>query len=184
MTVNTELVRKERKHRNQNELNIFGLQSRIDQTKQEILSLNTEITEIGTVAITRFINGDITNLDAARFKIGKKINIIKGKQRKISRYLVEFNKKFSLAIACILFVLIGAPLGYLFRRGGIAGLLIGILLFSSYYILVLAGEEFADRRGFSPYWAMWLPNIVLFISGFYLFLLAEYERSPFKRFLK
>ncbi|MGB3477731.1 MAG: LptF/LptG family permease [bacterium] len=184
MTVNTELVRKERKHRNQNELNIFGLKSRIDQTRQEILSLKTEITEIGTVAITKFINGDITNLDAARFKIGKKINVIKGKKRKISRYLVEFNKKFSLAIACILFVLIGAPIGYLFRRGGIGGVLIGILLFSSYYILVLAGEEFADRRGFSPYWAMWLPNIILFISGLYLFLLAEYERSPLKRFLK
>lgn len=184
MTVNTELVRKERKNRNQNELNIFGLKAKIDETKKEIGVLNSEIAEIGAVAITGYINGDVSSLDAARFKIGKKINVIKGKKRKISRYIVELNKKFSLAIACILFVLIGAPLGYLFRRGGIAGVLIGILLFSSYYILVLAGEEFADRRGFSPYWAMWLPNIVLFISGLYLFYVAEYERSPFKKLLR
>ncbi|MGB3341112.1 MAG: LptF/LptG family permease [bacterium] len=184
MAVNTELIRKERDNRNQNELNVFGLKAKIDETKREITVLNDEIAAIGSAAITGFVNGNVSNLDAARFKIEKKINVIQGKERKVSRYIVELNKKFSLAVACILFVLIGAPLGYLFRRGGIAGVLIGILLFSSYYIFILAGEEFADRRGFSPYWAMWLPNIVLFISGVYLFLHAEYERSPFKKLLK
>ena len=184
MAVNTELIRKERKQRNQNELNVFGLKAKIDDTKREIAVLNNEIANIGSTAVTAFINGNTSNLDAARFRIEKKINVIKGKERKISRYVVELNKKFSLAIACILFVLIGAPLGYLFKRGGIAGVLVGILLFSSYYILVLVGEEFADRRGFSPYWAMWLPNIILFIAGTYLFLLAEYEKSPLRRLLK
>ncbi len=184
MAVNTELIRKERTSRNQNELNVFGLRAKIDEARKEIAVLNDEIAAIGSEAITGFVNGNVSNLDAARFKIEKKINVIKGKERRVSRYIVEFNKKFSLAVACILFVLIGAPLGYLFRRGGIAGVLIGILLFSSYYILILAGEEFADRRGFSPYWAMWLPNIVLFVSGVYLFLLAEYERSPFRKLLK
>ena len=172
MAVNTELIRKERKHRNQNELNVFGLKAKIDDTKREIDVLNNEIANIGSTAVAAFINGNVSNLDAAQFRIEKKINVIKGKERKISRYIVELNKKFSLAVACILFGLNGAPLGYLFKRGGIAGVLVGILLFSSYYILVLAGEEFADRRGFSPYWAMWLPNIVLFISGVYLFFLA------------
>ena len=184
MAVNTELIRKERKHRNQNELNVFGLKAKIDDTKREIDVLNNEIANIGSTAVAAFINGNVSNLDAAQFRIEKKINVIKGKERKISRYIVELNKKFSLAVACILFALIGAPLGYLFKRGGIAGVLVGILLFSSYYILVLAGEEFADRRGFSPYWAMWLPNIVLFISGVYLFFLAEYERSPLRKLLK
>jgi lipopolysaccharide export system permease protein len=184
MAVNTELIRKERDSRNQNELNVFGLKAKIDETEREITVLNDEIAAIGSAAITGFVKGNVSNLDAARFKIEKKINVIQGKKRKVSRYIVELNKKFSLAVACILFVLIGAPLGYLFRRGGIAGVLIGILLFSSYYILILAGEEFADRRGFSPYWAMWLPNIVLFIPGVYLFLHAEYERSPFKKLLK
>jgi lipopolysaccharide export system permease protein len=184
MAVNTELVHKERAHRNQNELNIFGLKKNIDDTKKEIALLNKEVADLGEKAINEYINGNTGALDAARFRIGKKINVIKGKERNISRYLVELNKKFSLAVACILFVLIGAPLGYLFRRGGIAGVLIGILLFSSYYILVLAGEEFADRRGFSPYLAMWLPNLVLFLSGTYLFLLAEYEKSPLKRMFK
>ncbi len=184
MTVNTDLVRKERKHRNQNELNIRGLESKIYSTRQEIDKIESDIANIGNDAIRKYVSGEIENLDAARFQIKKNLNVIKGKTRKVSRYLIELHKKFSLVFACILFVLIGAPLGYLFKRGGTAGVLIGILLFSSYYILVLAGEEFADRRGVSPFWAMWLPNIVFLCFGIYLFYVVEYEDSPFKKLFK
>jgi lipopolysaccharide export system permease protein len=89
-----------------------------------------------------------------------------------------------MAFACILFIIIGAPLGYLFKKGGIGGVIMGILLFSSYYILVLTGEEFADRRGFSPFWALWLPNIILLLCGLYLFYVAHYEKHPFKGIFK
>ena len=184
MQVNTELVRKERKYRNENELDVNGLKSKIAITNQEINKLKDDITKIGNDAIAKYMKGEIQNLDAARFKIEKKLNTIKGKMRKVSRYLIELNKKFSLAFACILFVIIGAPMGYLFKKAGIAGVLTGILLFSLYYILVLAGEEFADRRGFSPLWAMWLPNIILLGCGIYLFLVAEFEKSPFKKLFK
>ena len=184
MQVNTDLIRKERKYRNENELDVNGLKSKIAITNQEINKLKDDITKIGNDAIAKYMKGEIQNLDAARFKIEKKLNTIKGKMRKVSRYLIELNKKFSLAFACILFVIIGAPMGYLFKKAGIAGVLTGILLFSLYYILVLAGEEFADRRGFSPLWAMWLPNIILLGCGIYLFLVAEFEKSPFKKLFK
>lgn len=184
MEINTDLIRKERKYRNQNELDINGLKAKINETNHEIEELKDDITKIGNDAIEKFVNGDIKNLDAARFKIEKKVNVIKGKMRKISRYLVELNKKFSLAFACIIFVIIGAPLGYLSKKGGIAGILIGVLLFSLYYILVLVGEEFADRRSFSPFWGMWLSNIILFGFGLYLFFVAEYEKSPFRKLFR
>jgi lipopolysaccharide export system permease protein len=184
MQVNTEFVRKERKYRNEIELDINGLKMKLDQYKTEIAQLKADINELGRDAINKFMKGDVKNLDAASFKIEKKLNIIKGKMRKVSRYLIELNKKFSLAFACIVFIIIGAPLGYLSKKGGIAGIIVGVLLFSSYYILVLAGEEFADRRGFSPFWAMWLPNIILLAFGIYLFFVAEYETSPFRKLFK
>lgn len=184
MQVDTELVRKERKYRNQNELDIRGLKAEIDKMNKEIDNIRGDVAIIGRDAIGNFVKGEITTLDASRFKIEKKLNLIKGKRRKVARYLTEINKKFSLPFACLLFVLIGAPLGYLFKKGGIAGILVGILLFSSYYILVLAGEEFADRRGFSPFLAMWLPNVILLCFGLYLFFVAEYEKSPFTKIFK
>jgi len=184
MQIDTELVRRERKQRHQNELNVVGLKAVVDSTYQEIAELKHEISTIGKNAVTQYVNGEIETLDAARFDIEKRLKRIDGKNRKASRYLVELHKKFSLAFACILFIIIGAPLGYLFKKGGIAGVIVGILLFSSYYILVLTGEEFADRRGFSPFWALWLPNVILLLCGLYLFYVAYYEKHPFKLIFK
>ena len=83
-----------------------------------------------------------------------------------------------------MFLIIGAPLGYLFKRGGIAGILVGVFLFSSYYVLVIAGEEFADRRNFPAFWGMWLPNLVLLGAGVYMFIAAEFDRSPLRKLFK
>jgi lipopolysaccharide export system permease protein len=181
MEVDTKLVQKERTYRNQNELNVIGLQNKIRMTRTEVAQLSAEIHTAGLEALESFLNGNIGQLSMARFKIDKQLNTLAGKARKIARLKTELHKKYSLAVACILFVIMGAPLGYLFKKGGIAGIIIGVLLFSLYYILVVVGEEFADRRGFSPFWAMWIPNIILLGSGIYLMLLAEYERSPLKQ---
>ncbi len=184
MQIDTELVRRERRQRHQNELSVFGLKRVVDSTYKEIDQIKHEISEIGKNAVTQYARGEIETLDGARFDIEKRLKRITGKARKASRYLVELHKKFSLAFACILFIIIGAPLGYLFKKGGIGGVIIGILLFSSYYILVLTGEEFADRRGFSPFWALWLPNIILLLCGCYLFYVAHYEKSPLRNIFK
>ena len=180
MEVNTELIRKERTYRNETELVVSGLHTKIAETEQDIEILASAIDSIGHQAIDHYISGNEHRLGPAKFQIQKKLNEMNAKKRRLSRYLIELNKKYSLAVACILFVLIGAPLGYLSKKGGIAGILIGIMLFSLYYILVLAGEEFADRRGFSAFWAMWLPNIILFAAGTYFYLVAEYEKPPWR----
>lgn len=184
MEVNTDLIKKERTYRDQNELNIDGLKKKVSETKKELQQIHSEIAEIGINALELYLQGERVNLGEERFKIEKRLQAIKSKSRKISRYLIELNKKFSLAVACLLFVLVGAPLGYISKKGGIAGILIGVLLFSLFYILILAGEEFADRRGFSPFWAMWLPNLLLFISGCYALFVAEFEKSPLQRLFR
>lgn len=184
ITINTDIVRRERKYRSENELNVNGLRAEMRKRKDEIDNLKDDIAKTGNEALDAYRKGDMHGFDVARFEVEKKLKILAGKIRKLARYEIELNKKFSLAFACIVFVIIGAPLGYLFKRGGIAGILVGVLLFSSYYILILAGEEFADRRGFSPFWAMWLPNVILLVFGFCFFIYAEYERIPLRRLLR
>ncbi|MDB4875067.1 MAG: permease YjgP/YjgQ family protein [Gemmatimonadetes bacterium] len=82
---------------------------------------------------------------------------------------VEIQKKFSLAFACIVFVLVGAPLAVRFPRGGV-GLVIGasFLIFAIYYIGLIGGESLANKNIISPFWAMWADNIVFFIAGLLL----------------
>jgi lipopolysaccharide export system permease protein len=85
-------------------------------------------------------------------------------RREMNRYSVEIQKKYAIPAAAIVFVLIGAPIGARFPRGGI-GMVIGVSLtvFCVYYVFLIGGEELADRRFLSPFWSMWAPN-VLFAS--------------------
>lgn len=94
---------------------------------------------------------------------------INWREGRIARYLVEIHKKFSIPIACIIFVLIGAPIGMYTRKGnlGYAALIsTGFLTF--YFISLIQGEKLADRLFISPATGMWFSNVILGIVGVYL----------------
>ena len=84
-------------------------------------------------------------------------------------YLVEWHKKYSIPVICIVFVLIGAPLGTLVReRGWAVGAGLSIGFFLLYWAFLIGGENLADRQFISPFLAMWGPNIIVGCAGFYL----------------
>jgi lipopolysaccharide export system permease protein len=87
-------------------------------------------------------------------------------RRARNRFGVEIQKKFSLAAACIVFVLVGAPIALRFPRGGV-GLVIGasFFTFAIYYVGLIGGEALSDKNIVSPFLAMWIDNILFFIVG-------------------
>lgn len=93
-------------------------------------------------------------------------------------FQVEIHKKYSLAVSCLVFVLIGAPVALRFPRGGV-GLVIGasVAIFGIYYIGLIGGETLADALIVSPFAGMWAPNIVLGTVGLTLFLRLGRERA-------
>ena len=86
--------------------------------------------------------------------------------RRINQYWVEIHKKGTIPAACIVFVLLGAPIAVRFPRGGVA-LVIGVSLgcFGAYYVSLIGGERLADRLWISPLVAMWAPNILFGARG-------------------
>lgn len=82
---------------------------------------------------------------------------------RINEYSVEWHKKWAIPIACIIFVLIGAPLAVRFPRGG-AGMVIMIstIIFAIYYISLIGGESLGDKGRIAPFVGPWLPNIAFF----------------------
>jgi lipopolysaccharide export system permease protein len=85
---------------------------------------------------------------------------------RIAKYWVEIHKKVSLPLACIIFVLIGAPIGMYTKKGnlGYAALIsAGFLTF--FWISIIQGEKLADRLVVSPFTGMWFSNILLGIIG-------------------
>jgi len=82
-------------------------------------------------------------------------------RRRIAAISVEVHKKFSLPAACIVFVLIGAPLGMRVRRAGPGIAFLSVAFFLFYYLCLIGGEELANRLLLPPWISMWLANMVL-----------------------
>jgi lipopolysaccharide export system permease protein len=101
--------------------------------------------------------------------------------RRIAGLSVEIHKKFSLPAACIVFVLLGAPLGMRVRRAGPAVAFLSVAFFLFYYLCLVGGEELANRLLLPPWLAMWLPNLVLGGIGLYWTLGACEVRMPWAR---
>ena len=93
-----------------------------------------------------------------------------------SRYATEIQKKFALAAACAVFVLLGAPVGLRFPRGGVGMVLgVSVVVFGLYYIGLVAGEAAADRLVLSPFWGMWMTNVLCSVIG--VVLMIRVQRS-------
>jgi lipopolysaccharide export system permease protein len=90
-------------------------------------------------------------------------------ERNRNRYLIEIHKKFSLAAACLIFVILGAPIAVRFPRGGV-GLVLGVslLVFALYYVGLIGGEALANNGYLPPFWAMWGTNVILTTVGLVL----------------
>jgi len=99
-------------------------------------------------------------------------------RRLIDSYLVEIHKKYSIPVACLIFVLLGAPLGIRAHRGGI-GVSSGLSLFFFllYWVFLIGGEDLADRDYVHPAVAMWAPNVLLGIFGIYLTIRSVRETT-------
>ncbi len=123
-------------------------------------------------------------------KVNAQISQRRYYDRQIYRYLVEIHKKYSIPFACIVFVLIGAPLGIRARKGSLGvGISFSIGFFLLYWACLIGGEELADRQLVVPFLAMWFPNIIVGAFGVYLTIrtvretrFIQWQRLP--RFLR
>ena len=116
-------------------------------------------------------------LNTTQSAINTSLNRIQTNLESINSYWVEIHKKYSIPVACIIFILIGAPLGTMTRRGGFgvaAG--VSLLFFLIYWAFLIGGEKFADRGLLSPFWGMWSANIFLGTLGIYFLIKSARER--------
>jgi lipopolysaccharide export system permease protein len=113
-------------------------------------------------------------------EIRKKIEemIIKGQDPTAEK--VELHKRYAIPFACIVFGLIGVPLGIQPRRSGRSfGFIFSILILLIYYMSLIAFEILAVHKTIPPFLAGWAPNFLLGCLGTYLLIKAANE-SPFK----
>lgn len=128
----------------------------------------------GRRSLQRIRMQEISNLRTTERLWGR----MESEQKRAAQYLVEIHKKFSTSFACFIFVLIGAPLGIMARKGGIGtGIIYSLAFFVIYWICLIGGENLADRLIISPELAMWASNII--IGAFGVFITIAMVRDRF-----
>jgi lipopolysaccharide export system permease protein len=147
----------------------------------EFIGIHQAIIEEDTSITEGDRNSKLRQIKTLERQATNEFNLLNSYQKSVNKYGVEIHKKFSLPVACILFVLLGAPLGVLARKGGfIIGVSLSFGFFLIYYIMLIGGEEIADRNYVSPAIGMWAPNVVLFVIAFYLTIRTVRERTPLR----
>ncbi|GHU40996.1 membrane protein [Spirochaetia bacterium] len=88
------------------------------------------------------------------------------KDRNLSIYRLEFYKKFSIPFGSLSFIFLAVPLGLLAKKSGqTVGFILGIIISVVYWAFLLGGQNMGIRLGYSPFWTMWMPNILCISIG-------------------
>ncbi|MFN5932463.1 MAG: LptF/LptG family permease [Sphingobacteriales bacterium] len=126
-------------------------------------------------------------------RLSEKINMIKSsndlifedyKQKKDfwQSYRIEWHKKFSLAFACLVLFMIGAPLGSIIRKGGLGmPLVVAVIFFLLFHLLNMFGQKLADSHTLSAFSGMWLSSFVLVPIGAFLTYKAMRDSQLFNQ---
>ncbi len=185
-------------YRSDREMNISAMREAIDNSHTEVLRTNAVMDSTVRAFIAAAVGptdgsaaqdlgepGDLRlRADGLKQRLKKQWRLNRTRHRKADALLVEIHKKFSIAAACIVFVLVGAPLGVIVRsRGAAVSVAVSLAFFFAYWMFLIGGEELADRGYVAPALAMWAPNIVFGLVGAALLRITAFDRPlvPFRR---
>ena len=123
---------------------------KLNQTKNSINNLNNSITNNNAI-IPKYLN-------------------------EINRYKVELHKKFSIPFACLIFILLGIPLGIVSKKGSFSiSIAISLGFFIFYWSMLTLGEYLGDKGKMNPAFAMWMGNIFIGALSICLFYISSNE---------
>jgi lipopolysaccharide export system permease protein len=103
-------------------------------------------------------------------------------QRNLRQHQIEWHRKISLSVACLVLFLIGAPLGSIIRKGGLGSpLVFAIIFFMLFYFSSTTGEKFAKEGSMDPRIGMWMSTFFLVPIGIFLTYKAMRDSQLFSK---
>ena len=159
-----------------------GIRNRVNDEFDRVINGNKQLVEsLFYQNNPKYLKSFSKRMKNLKRGVRNDLRLLDNYSNKKNRYLVELNKKFSIPVASIVFILVGAPLGVMARRGNFAiSGAISLGFFILYWAFLIAGENFADRGSMTPFLSMWLPNIILSMLGVYLIYRNSKTRSKIK----
>lgn len=201
--VGSELKRSESSYKTDREMSISEMQDIVNQAQKSTVPFYNKIgvtidsrfsylfsdtfTAIDDTSLTdnRSLEMLKANVGNIAQKVERDVVQIREQMKQVNKYKIEIYKKYSIPAASFAFILIGAPLAILTRKGGMGiAVTISIILFTIYWGFLIGGEELSDRGMVSPFIAMWAANILTGCIGLYLLIKVITEKPIFSFFRK
>ena len=102
-------------------------------------------------------------------------------KRDVNLFTMEKERKYALAVACILMFMIGAPLGAIVKKGGLGvPVIIAIFFFITYYIIGSIGNQQSKEGQLDPYVAAWMADVILLPFGLFFLRQARVDARVFE----
>ena len=160
----------------------FNLRKKMDTLGRKPLAyrediLSNEKDYSSKVAVINTALGSMRNI---RAYIPNTLEVNKTESGELRKYQVEYQHKFSMALACLVFFFIGAPLGAIIRKGGLGlPMVMSILFFLIFQILMSTGEKYSKSGVWHIYQGVWLATFVLVPIGIFLTYKASTDSQIF-----
>ena len=120
------------------------------------------------------------NIRTIREMLSTKVQVDADFNDKLRNFIVEYNRKITLAVSCLVLFFIGAPLGAIIRKGGLGlPVVMSVIFFLVYHIISTIGEKYAKEGDLSPIFGMWIAIIVLSPVGAFLTYKASVDSVLF-----
>jgi lipopolysaccharide export system permease protein len=156
----------EDEYRSDREMSLAMLRTAVDSSEAELGRLRQEARKYGSIAVRNALASG--SVEGTALQAASEMRMLaaraQAEQRRANEFKVEYHKKFAIPFACIVFVLIGAPLAVRFPRGG-PGMVIAVslLIFGIYYMSLIGGESLGDKGQIKPFWGPWAPNVLFLL---------------------
>ncbi len=124
----------------------------------------------------------ISQINSVKVTLDQNAADYAARRKDLASHLIEWHRKFTMSIACLVLFLIGAPLGSIIRKGGIGTpLVFAVAFFVIFFLLNNFGEKFARQDVLTPLSGMWLATFILVPVGIFLTLKAMRDSQLFNQ---
>jgi lipopolysaccharide export system permease protein len=153
---------------------------KIDYSYRVPKDLMDEVRELSVNELSVVANKAVSNARLSRNSLNRTEDTAKDTLNKLYRSRVEWHRKVSLPVCIIIFFLIGAPLGAIIRKGGLAmPVVVSVLFFVVYYVISIAGEKMAKEGTWDAGFGMWFSSLILLPIALYLTRAATNDSNLF-----
>ena len=93
---------------------------------------------------------------------------------------VEWHKKFTFSLACLILFFVGAPLGAIIRKGGLGmPVVVSVIIFILFWVISITGEKMSKEGAISPHIGMWIATAITLPIGIFLTSKATSDSALF-----